>query len=213
MEISSKKGLAVVLSSLKSFKNPKVQLEQYPTEADIAAEVLWNASFRREIEGMIIADLGAGTGVLGIGALLLGAEKVFFVEKDADAVETAMENLKLVEDKFNIELEQKADFVQKDISLFEEKVDIVLENPPFGLQKERHADRKFLVKAMEIADVVYSFHKADSAKFIKELSKDEGFMIEGFWRFRFPLKRKYDHHKRKIHRIDVGCWRLEKATL
>ncbi|MBD3248612.1 methyltransferase [Candidatus Woesearchaeota archaeon] len=212
MKISSKKGLAVVLSSLKSFEKPKVLLEQYPTEADIAAEVLWNAFFRREIEGKTIADLGAGTGVLGIGALLLGAKHVFFVEKDEDAIQTAKENLKIIEDRFEIKLRRKTDFLQEDVLLFDEEVDVVVQNPPFGLQKERHADRKFLVKAMEIADVIYSFHKADSVKFIKELSKDNGFNVEGFWRFEFPLKNVYVHHRKKIQHIEVGCWRLEKVN-
>jgi len=41
--------------------------------------------------GMTVLDLGCGTGVLGIGALLLGA-KVYFVESDGSALEIARNN-------------------------------------------------------------------------------------------------------------------------
>ena len=84
--------MAVVLSQLKGFKKQKLKEEQYPTEPEIAAEVLWLMFLRREIEGKAIADLGSGTGILGLGALLLGAKKVFLVEKDKDAMKIAKEN-------------------------------------------------------------------------------------------------------------------------
>ena len=37
------------------------------------------------------------------------------------------------------------------------KFDTVLQNPPFGVQK-RTADRRFLEKALKVADAVYSLH-------------------------------------------------------
>src|SRR3989344_1050805 len=91
--VGSKSSLAIVLSSLKVFEGPKVKAEQYPIDSEIAAEVLWQAYLLGDISKVSVADLGAGTGILGIGALLLGAEKVYFVENDSLALETAKENL------------------------------------------------------------------------------------------------------------------------
>ena len=88
-KIASKSGLAVVLSRLSVFQRPKVRVEQYPTDSEIAAEVLWSAFMKGDIDKMCIADLGCGTGILGIGALLLGAKKVYFLDIDQNALETA----------------------------------------------------------------------------------------------------------------------------
>ena len=66
--IASKGALAVILSKLKVFTAPKVRVEQYPTDAEIAAEVLWQAHMKGDI-GKVSADLGCGTGILGIGLL------------------------------------------------------------------------------------------------------------------------------------------------
>ena len=82
----TKSKLAITLSKLKVFDSAKVKLEQYPTDSEVAADVLWNAFMQGDIGNKIIADLGAGTGVLGIGALILGAKKVYFVEKDKDVI-------------------------------------------------------------------------------------------------------------------------------
>ena len=89
----TKSGLAVVLSQLKKFEEPKVRQEQYFMDSEIAASVLWNAYLLKDIEGKAIADLGCGTGVLGIGALMLGAKHAFFVDSDEKALQTAKDNI------------------------------------------------------------------------------------------------------------------------
>ena len=74
----SKKELAILLSKLKTFDTPKTHLEQYSTDSEIAADILWFAYQNKDIEGKKIADFGCGTGILGIGALNLGANKILF---------------------------------------------------------------------------------------------------------------------------------------
>lgn len=214
--IRSKKDLEVVLSKLKVFEEAKVKSEQYPTEPSIAAEVLWSAYFKDQIEGKILVDLGCGTGILGLGALLLGAKKVFLIDNDEEALETAKSNLGyLKSEEFSL---GKAIFISKDIKdlkledigLDGEKADIVIENPPFGV-KNKHADRMFLEKAFEISYIIYTFHKIESMKFIESFSKDNGFEIIQYFGFKFPLKQTMRFHSKRIKYIDVGCWNLEKA--
>lgn len=208
-KISSKSGLAIVLSKLKGFEKPKVRAEQYITDPEIAAEMLWLMFYRREIKGRIIADLGSGTGILGLGALLLGAEKVFFVENDKEAMDIAKQNRKdLIKQGFRLE---KAVFRLCDIKDFGEKVDIVVENPPFGTRQE-HIDRVFLEKAFSLAHVVWSFHKSTTERFVFALAKDNKFKITERIKFKFPLKAAYEFHKRKIHRIDVTLYRLKSKN-
>ena len=139
-EISSKSGLAIALTKRKGFEKQKVREEQYLTEPEIAADMLWLMKMRGELDDKTIADLGSGTGILGLGALMLGAKKVFLVDKDADAMDIAKQNLKQLEEEGHALGE--AVFILSDISDFGETVDVVVENPPFGTREE-HADRKF----------------------------------------------------------------------
>ena len=97
----------------------------------------------------------------------------------------------------------------KDIKDFNIKTDIVFQNPPFGV-KNAHADKAFLEQAFKTSDVIYSFHKLESRQFIEKISKDHNFKITHFFNFRLPLKQTQFYHTRTIHRIDVGCWRLQK---
>ena len=135
----------------------------------------------------VALDLGCGTGILGIGCLLLGASKVYFVDNDEDALKIAKESLKIVKSEFSIE--GKASFLCSDILGFDKKVDTVVQNPPFGV-KVRHADRDFLKKAMEMGKVEYSFHKSDSKRFIYK------FVDEKSGRFAVELRRFTTEHGR-----------------
>ena len=163
---------------------------------------------RGELDGKVVADLGAGTGMLGIGALILGARKVFLVEKDRDAMAVLKQNLDSAAKKGIVGGEAVP--VLSDIADFNEKVDVVVENPPFGTRQE-HIDRMFLGKAFSIAQIVWSFHKESTSKFVEAFAKDSGFAASPPIKFRFPLHAAHEFHKRRIHRIDVSLYRLEKA--
>lgn len=198
----SKSGLAIELSKLKVFENAKFRPEQHPTDSEIAADTLWTAYMNNDIENKIIADLGCGTGILGIGCLILGAKKVFFIEKESDAVEILKENLKSICDK-NYEI------IHDYISKFDKKIDIVIQNPPFGT-KEKHADREFLLKAFDLAKKIYTFHKTTTSDFVEKISLENEFRTKEKKNFKFPLKNTMAHHRKKIKRIDVSLFLLEK---
>ena len=206
-EISSKGALAVALSNLEGFIKPKVRIEQYTTDPEIAAEVLWHAKMGGDI-GKVSADLGCGTGILGIGLVLLAKVSVHMIDSDNDALEVARKNMKKVQSEYKVA--GKAIFVHQDVQEFRKKVDLVVENPPFGV-KNKHVDKKFLSKAFEIGTVIYSFHKSESKGFIDKFSTENGFRVTGIWDFRFPLKATMDFHTKKIKHIGVSCFRLEKV--
>ncbi|OGM02549.1 hypothetical protein A3K72_02010 [Candidatus Woesearchaeota archaeon RBG_13_36_6] len=203
----TKSQLAIVLSKLEQFKEPNAAMEQYTTDAEIASQVLWNAYMLGDIKDKIIADLGCGTGTLGIGALLLGAKWVLFLDIDSKTIEVAKRNLENIKKQFKIKA--NANFMVDNISNFNKKVEVVIQNPPFGVQQE-HADKLFLEKGFEVADIIYSFHKIESKRFIEKISKDNNFKVTHFFAFNLPLKMTMDYHTRRIQRIRVGCWRLEK---
>lgn len=206
--VKSKGQLAVILSELKSFERPKVRQEQYVTEPEIAADALWKAYMIGDLGSEAkIADLGAGPGSLGLGAALLGAGRVFLVDSDKDALKIAESNVAHLKSE-GYGLKERVTLKSIDIGSFNEKVDVVLQNPPFGIKK-KHADRAFLNKAAEIAEVVYSFHKSESAGFAKSFMEARGFRLTHAWNYELALKATQKYHISRIKRIKVSCLRFE----
>jgi len=203
-----KKELAIFLSRLKGFVVRKESLEQRESESEIIADVLWNAYMLGDIEEKIIADLGCGTGIIGIGCLLLGARKVYFVDVDKDAIKVLKENLLTIEEG----IRKKATIMLKDIRELGsgkiKDVDVVIQNPPFGVK--RRLDRVFLEVAFGLANVVYSFHRLDVERFVYAFSKDHGFRITHLWKYDWPMKAVAEKHRKKLRYLPVGCWRFER---
>lgn len=195
----SKSKLAIELSRISSFIQPKINLEQYATDSEIAADILWQAYLEGDIKGKVIADLGAGTGIFSWGCVLLKAKKVYAVEKDEDALNIAKKNIK----------NRVCKFICSDIRHFDRKVDTVIQNPPYGT-RNKHADREFLLKSFEISDKIYSLHKITTAKFVKKIAEDNGFRVKNILRFKLPLKKSYVFHTRKKVYVETGCWIIEK---
>lgn len=209
-EINSKSKLAIILSKLKVFEDPSIRSEQYSMDSEIGAQILWDAYLKGYIDGKVSADLGCGTGILGIGTLLLGAKKVIFLDNSTEVMEIVKKNINFIESEgLTIDPIGKTEFQCKNVKEFKTKVDTIIQNPPFGT-KVRHADKSFLEIALKYAQVVYTFHKSTSEKFIQAIAKDNGFKVSEKWNFSFPLKATHEFHRRKIHRINVSCWKLNK---
>ncbi|MEM2956334.1 MAG: METTL5 family protein [Candidatus Pacearchaeota archaeon] len=204
----TKKQLAILLSKLATFEAPKAELEQYPLDGETASAILWDAFQKGDIQNRTIADFGCGTGILGLGALLLGAKKVYFIDKSEGAIRRAKQNLTFLEREMNKHFYGKAVWLIGDISLFRHKVYTVLENPPFGT-KQKHIDRVFLEHAMEIGKIVYSIHKTSTIDFIKNFVKRKRKKITSELKLKIPLKKTMPWHKHEIHRIDVTYIRVE----
>ncbi|MFH0936645.1 MAG: METTL5 family protein [Candidatus Woesearchaeota archaeon] len=203
----NKKQLAILLSQLKTFKTQDISLEQYPTECEIAAESLWFAYMQSDIKNKIIADLGCGNGIFGIGSLILGAKQVIFLDIDKEILKIANENLKFIEKKLNKKFD--AIFINKHIKDFHKKIDVIIQNPPFGV-KNTHADKLFLLISMENSNKIYSFHKIESQNFIEQLSQENGFKAKKVMIFNFPLKKTLFFHTKRVYYVKVGFWKIER---
>jgi putative methylase len=208
MSIRSKKDLEVQLSKLKNFETPSLELEQYATPDSIAADWVWQMALNGEVAGKIILDAACGPGILGIALLLMGAKKVYFVDKDESAIKLCIDNYNYIKEIYEI---AEAEFIIEDISLFDQEVDIVVQNPPFGTKTE-HADKRFLEKAFELAPLVYSMHKFSTKSFIQAIAKDFNFTISRVYRYDFAIKAQFKHHKKPVVDVDVGLWRMERLV-
>ncbi|NPA86074.1 MAG: methyltransferase [bacterium] len=202
-----KRQLAAQLSRLEKPAKAKRELEQYFTPPDIAADIVWRAYMRGEIENRVVADLGAGYGILGLAAALLGAKKVYLIEIDPELAELCKKNAALlgIEDKVIVLTD---DVLQADIS-----ADTVLQNPPFGIETGKGMDRKFLQKAMQVAPVVYSLHHyhENALRVVVRWAEQQGFLVLLDAIYEFRLKPFLDSHKKKVHMYKVAllyCKRL-----
>jgi putative methylase len=191
-----KKQLEMLLERLESFSDPLPEKEQYVTPAFVAADMLYLAYLRGDLEN--VCDLGCGTGILAIGAAILGAN-VVGIEIDAQAIEIARENAS----KLGVDV----DFVRGDVnSIALRRIKTVVMNPPFGAQKASLGDRAFLQKAVQIADVVYSIHNLGSEGFIRRIV--EPCTVNEIYRIKYPLKRCFEFHSRDVKIIEVDLYRI-----
>lgn len=195
--MNSKSTLAVFLSKLAIFKDANPKLEQYATNSQVAAGILWSANLLGDIEGKVVADLGAGTGILGIGAIELGAEEVHFVELDKKAFAQLEAQVHYPNAILHLE----------DVGLFDKPVDTVIMNPPFGVQR-RNADKLFLEAALRISNVIYTLGKSEGQKFMESFCKDHNAQITHAWEYMLPLPATQKFHTKKKHEVQVTCWRI-----
>ncbi len=198
-----KKGIEILLEKCGGYRNPKIELEQYITPSHIAAELLWLARLKGDIEGKTIYDLGCGTGRLAIGCALLGASSVKGIDIDPDALAIAREN----SDKFDLDIE----WIMADVREIKGECDTVVQNPPFGVQRAQ-ADRVFLDKALELGDVVYTMHKAETREFIVNRASERG-RVTDIAMVKFSLPHSYHFHRKEVRNIDVNIYRIEKKTI
>lgn len=202
----SKGKLAITLSKLADFSEQDIRLEQYSTPSQIAAEWLWNAHLLGDLKGKVILDAACGPGFLGLGALLLGAAKVLFVDINATALELAKKNYETLQHEYPL---GEAIFLEQDIATFTDHADVVLQNPPFGT-KIKHHDKVFLEAAMHSAPVIYSMHKLNTEPFVQAITADHGFTITHHWKYDFPIKHSQTWHTKPVRHIEVGVWRMQK---
>ncbi len=192
------KQLEMKLSGILGFEKPDVTKEQYKTPAPLAASLLHFAYMRGDLTGNVY-DLGCGTGILGIGAKLLGCTHAVGFDIDMSALRTARENAT----SKNVSM----DFVCCDIGNVTGHANTVIMNPPFGAQKNQpQSDRKFLEKALEVADVIYSIHNSSSYDFIQRFISPA--VITDCYETDMELKRTFKFHKKDVGYTTVEIYRI-----
>lgn len=191
-----------LLARIPAHPAPRAELEQYATPADLAAPLLFEAQALGDITGRTVADLGCGTGVFAIGAALLGAAGVVGLDVDEASIAVAAQEAA----RAGVDVEWRV----ADIKTWDERVDTVLMNPPFGAQV-RHADRPFLDAALRTADAIYTLHNANTRDFVEGHATTAGFETTHRWRLRFPLKHQYRHQTKAVQEVDVVALRLQRT--
>ena len=196
--------LAILLSQLNPHPCNSVELEQYATGGDLAARWLTDiAAFGDLSEGCTVADLGAGNGVLGLGALAMGAGRAILVEADEAACDVAKSNAESMGFADSVEVIQ-ATLGSDTIDLG--SADVVISNPPWGRQTPR-ADRPLLEAMIAAATPAHLLHSAE-ATHIKPLFEDAGWSAERHGEADFALPAAYSHHSRQRGRTRAAFWRL-----
>lgn len=217
--------LELFLSRIMPHPSPKAGLEQYTISDSTAATVLYLAAYTNDdVIGKTVLDLGCGTGKFALAASYLGAGCVVGVDIDKVAIKTASENSEKVEVKTDVQ------WVVGDIDAITGSFDTVLQNPPFGVQK-RAADRKFLEKALEVGNVVYSLHnhphtdkqlirqlKANArsllqvvpSPFIKKFVERRQGLIKAVYAVLMTIPRIFDFHTKLKHDFVVDLYVIKK---
>ncbi|UXD21174.1 methyltransferase [Ignicoccus pacificus DSM 13166] len=172
-----------------------VRYEQYPTPSYVAADVLWEAYVRGDIEGKMVLDLGCGTGRLAYGVELLGG-RALCVELD----ETLLQESPC--------LEKAKAFIPYVPS---RKVDTVIMNPPYGTKRKK-ADKPFWDIALELSRSVYSIQPWAEGLFnvIRRNALSKGFKCEVLKVYEYHLKMLYSFHKSRRKRMEVALYHCFK---
>ena len=195
--------LEMCLQKIQGFRSPKADIEQYMTPAPLAARLLHEAALAGDICEMKVVDLGCGTGMLSIGAALLGAE-VTGIDIDEAALKIARKNA----EAFGLDIEwirMRIDETAKPLA-----ADTVIMNPPFGAQKE-HADRPFIDFALLTAPVCYGIFNKGSIPFLEAYTKNTA-VITAKTAALLNIPKQFAFHTRENLEIPVEIIRLERIA-
>ena len=193
------------ISEIEPHPTPKAYLEQYTISSEVAAEILFIATYvYDDIIDKTVVDLGCGTGRLAMGAALLGARETFGVDVDKVAVKVAQKNAE------TMNVKEKTHWIAADIDVIQGTFDTVLQNPPFGVQRRR-ADRKFIEKSLELGRRIYSLHKSGGSnrEFIKRFIERHGGRVTGIFPMKMDIPRMFGFHTKRKRAVQVDLYRIE----
>ena len=196
--------LGIALSKLDVKENLVASLEQYVTPGDLASRWLFDIqSFGDLPIGCRVADLGAGNGILGIGAAMMGAGFVKLVEADQKLCKLADANAE------SMQLTGRYEVCNQVIGEYNSELegyDLIISNPPWGRQREG-ADSPFFEHILASETIAHIMHSA-SAKHLQKRFEDMDWSVEMYGEADFPLPASYSHHKMSRGVTRAGFWRL-----
>jgi putative methylase len=196
-----KKHLEILLSSLKTNPNPKLKFEEYSLDPKSASTILYTAFSQGDVQGKKVIDLGSGTGILSIGAAILGARRVVGIDIDKESIVTAIDNM----NNSNVKVEFLCGSIDCVRGLFE----TTIMNPPFGSWR-RGLDIEFLDKALMISRVIYSVHKASDKGdvFLRKKVAAKGGEITKLGNVEIILPRLFEFHRRVKYGVNANLYRI-----
>lgn len=197
--------LEILLERVSGFSSPASHLEQYPTSAPLAARLMFHAAQNGDITGRTTCDLGCGTGILTIGAALLGAEQVTGIDIDEKALAIARQNA----EKFQV----NACFLQAEIisaTRLPDQWDTIVMNPPFGAQVQ-HADRAFIDCALGAGNQIYMIANTGSIPFVRSYVKGRANILETI-EGTLPIRHCFHFHRKEVRNIRVEIIHMERCT-
>ena len=127
------------------------------------------------------------------------------------------------------ELKNRVQWIAADIDVAHGKFDTVLQNPPFGVQR-RKADRKFLEKALQVGEVIYSLHKnshkdkavikrlktcekaimpVSPSSFIEKFVWEHGGTIKAVYAMLMTIPHMFNFHTKRKHEFVVDFYIIE----
>ena len=127
--------LRVTSGMLRGFKLEVPKSASVRPPLEMARQAVFNI-LGQDLEGLRVADLFAGSGVIGIEALSRGAVHVLFVEKDRDAVGCIKRNLEKTRMAGNAAVVAADAFHTRRYLLDGEVFDLVFIDPPFAASRE-----------------------------------------------------------------------------
>jgi len=197
--------LEILLEKVAGFSSPAAHLEQYITPAPLAARLLFHAAQNGDITGKTTCDLGCGTGILAIGAALLGAEQATGIDIDETALEIARQNA----DKFSV----TPSFLHAEITSSTKlpgNWDTIVMNPPFGAQVP-HADRAFIDCALGAGNEIYMIANTGSIPFVRSYLKNRANILETIEAV-LPIRHSFHFHRKEVQNIRVEIIHMNRVA-
>ncbi|MGC8606553.1 MAG: METTL5 family protein [Vulcanisaeta sp.] len=203
-DIHSLRDLELLIQSIPGYKSPKLNLEQYITDANIVAVAIWDAYMRNYLTDARVLDLGCGTGRFAIAAALMGARQVICIDIDPEALDTAREST----GKYGL---SNLDFITSDVRSISitGRFNVAFQNPPFGIQSERGLDIKFLATAINHSNTVYTIHKLSTLDYVSTKVNSWGCAMNILDKVTITIPLMYRHHRRRIYKTEAFLARIE----
>ncbi|ADN50877.1 METTL5 family protein [Vulcanisaeta distributa] len=203
-DIRRLRDLELLIQGIPGYKSPKLNLEQYITDANIVAVAIWDAYMRNYLTNARVLDLGCGTGRFAIAAALMGARQVICVDIDPEALTIAKESAS----EYGL---NNVDFVTNDVRnmAITGKFNVIFQNPPFGIQSERGLDVKFLTTAINHSNIIYTIHKLSTLDYINNKVNSLGCAMNVLDKVTITIPLMYKHHRKRKYKTEAFLARIE----